>query len=182
MRIYLAGPDVFLPNFGEAVFARKKQLCAEYGHEGVSPMDGDPSLEGLAPFEKGIAIYRANIAHMRACDAVIANMTPFRGVSMDSGTCFEMGFMAATGKPVLGYTHVAANFEQRSRRYYERSCETLIDPYSAGTSIEQFGMADNLMMAGAAHDAGFPVVVAQVAPGCELTACDGFEACLKQLA
>ena len=41
---------------------------------------------------------------MRSCDLLIANLTPFRGVSMDSGTAFEVGFMRALGRPVLGYT------------------------------------------------------------------------------
>lgn len=181
MKIYLAGPDVFLPHFGKPIFDQKKALCARYGHEGLSPMDGETSLAHLTAYEQGLAIYRGNVAHMRACDAVIANMTPFRGVSMDSGTCFEMGFMAALGKPVLGYTHRSEPFAERSQRYYERRLHEGLDPYSAGTSIERFDLADNLMMAGAVEASGFNVIVAPVAPGTELTSTTGFEFCLQQL-
>lgn len=181
MKIYLAGPDVFLPTSGKPVFDAKKALCQRYGHDGVSPMDGELNLDGLPPYGQGLAIYRGNLAHMRGCDAVIANMTPFRGVSMDSGTCFEMGFMAALGKPVLGYTHRAEPLAERTEQYYARHLHEGLDPYSAGTMIERFDMADNLMMVGAVVLAGFEVIVATVAPGTELTSTSGFERCLKQL-
>ena len=41
MKIYLAGPDVFLPE-AEAMAAAKKQLCAAHGFEGVFPTDPRP--------------------------------------------------------------------------------------------------------------------------------------------
>lgn len=181
-RIYLAGPEVFLPEFGKPVFEAKKAACREHGFEGVSPMDGDLDLAGLTPFTQGIAIYRGNLAHMAGCDAVIANMTPFRGVSMDAGTAFEMGYMAASGKPVLGYTHVAAPFAERSEGYYAGGIAGACESYSAGTSIERFDMADNLMMVGAVELAGFRVRAIAVPAGEELTAMAGFEACLADLA
>lgn len=181
MKIYLAGPEVFLPEFGRPVFEAKKAACAEFGFTGISPMDGQLALEGLAPFEQGVAIYRANIAHMHAADAVIANMTPFRGVSMDAGTAFEMGYMAARGKPVLGYSHVTTAFDERSARYYEHGRPDILEAYSAGTSVERFDMADNLMMVGAAAWAGFGVTMVNVTAGEELTSIAGFRACLAAL-
>lgn len=181
MRIYLAGPEVFLPEFGRPVFEAKKAACAEFGCTGISPMDGQVSLEGLAPFAQGVAIYRANIAHMDATDAVIANMTPFRGVSMDAGTAFEMGYMAARGKPVLGYSHVTTPFDERSARYYEHGRPDILEAYSACTSVERFDMADNLMMAGAAACAGYGVATVEVPAGEELTSIAGFRACLTAL-
>ncbi len=181
MKIYLAGPDVFLEDFGAKLFEAKKALCSRYGFEGVAPSDGALNVDHLKPFEQGIAIYEANAAHMRACDAVIANMTPFRGISMDVGTAFEMGFMAASGKPVLGYTNVAVTYTRRAEDYYANGRQAGIDPYTAGTFVESFDMADNLMMVAAVHGAGFKVVEAAVPAGEELTALGGFEACLKQL-
>jgi nucleoside 2-deoxyribosyltransferase len=181
LTIYLAGPEVFLPGFGKAVFDGKKSMCATFGFEGISPMDGDLSLEGLSAFQQGIAIYQGNLAHMRACDAVIANMTPFRGVSVDPGTAFEMGYMAASGKPVLGYTHVMSQFHHRSLRYYEHGRSDLLETYSAGSSVERFDMTDNLMMVGAVDCAGFKVQQAAVPPGEELTSLAGFRLCLIEL-
>jgi nucleoside 2-deoxyribosyltransferase len=181
MKIYLAGPDVFLDSFGATIFAAKKKLCALYGYVGISPMDGQLDTSGLAPFEQGVSIYAANIGHMRVCDAMIANMTPFRGISMDAGTAFEMGFMAAAGKAVLGYSNVPQSYAARAEAYYSGGRHEALDAYSAGTAIESFEMADNLMMAGAVHASGFEVVRNSVARGQELVALEGFEACLRQL-
>ncbi len=172
---------MFLPEFGKPVFDAKKAACAELGHAGISPMDADVAAEGLTPFAHGVAIYRANVAHMRAADAVIANMTPFRGVSMDAGTAFEMGWMAAAGKPVLGYSHEPTPFADRSQRYYGVRRPDLLETYSAGTIVERFDMPDNLMMVAAAAAAGFRIEVVAVPPGEELTSLAGFRRCLLQL-
>lgn len=180
-KLYLAGPEVFLPNFGAEVFAEKKRLCEQHGFAGISPMDGGLDLSAMTPFEQGLAIYRGNIQHMRNADAVIANMTPFRGVSMDSGTAFEMGFMAASGKPVLGYTNVTAGFETRNELYYASGSHCGVDPYSEGTSIERFQMTDNLMMVGAVEESSFNVITSVVEPGRELLDLTGFSACLRLL-
>ncbi|MBS0249875.1 MAG: nucleoside 2-deoxyribosyltransferase [Proteobacteria bacterium] len=180
-KIYLAGPEVFLPEFGKPVFDAKKSMCAEFDFEGVSPMDGELDLGVLSAFQQGVAIYRGNLDHMKRCDAVIANMTPFRGVSMDAGTAFEMGYMAAMGKPVLGYTHVTSPFHHRSIGYYEHGREDLLEMYSAGTSVERFDMPDNLMMVSAVHEGGFRVHQMDVPAGCELTSLDAFRACLIEL-
>lgn len=181
LKIYLAGPDVFLPDFGASVFARKKALCEAYGCQGLSPLDNDTALDGLQPFDQGMAIYRANTAIMTRCDAVIAHMTPFRGVGMDSGTAFEMGYMRALGKPVLGYTNVTETFASRTQRYYEAGIFERVDPWTAGTAIERFEMADNLMMVGAVKDSGFEVVATLVDSGQELSDTAGFETCLRLL-
>lgn len=181
LKVYLAGPEVFLPEFGKPVFEAKKAVCCAHGFEGISPMDGEPMPAPLEPYAQGIAIYRGNVAHMRAADAVIANMTPFRGVSMDPGTAFEMGFMAAAGKPVLGYTHVTSHFDARSLGYYGHGRPDLLETYSAGTSVERFDMPDNLMMVGAVDASGFPVAQVSVPLGDELTSIAGFQACIVAL-
>jgi nucleoside 2-deoxyribosyltransferase len=45
MRVYLAGPEVFLPD-ALAIAAAKKRLCAAHGLEGVFPLD--PAAAGAA--------------------------------------------------------------------------------------------------------------------------------------
>ena len=48
-RVYLAGPDVFLPD-ALAVGEAKKRLCADHGLEGVFPLDNPiDHLDGLPP-------------------------------------------------------------------------------------------------------------------------------------
>jgi nucleoside 2-deoxyribosyltransferase len=83
----------------------------------VFPLDASLDLAGLAKAEQARRISAANEGLMRSCDLLIANLTPFRGVSMDAGTAFEVGFMRALGRPVLGCTNVAADYRQRAEAY-----------------------------------------------------------------
>ena len=82
---------------------------------------------------------------MRSCDALIANLTPFRGVSMDSGTAFEVGFMQALGRPLAGYTNVTPDYAERARAFRARGPATM-DGDRADLEIEDFGLAENLMI------------------------------------
>src|SRR5262249_26108631 len=115
-RIYLAGPEVFLHD-ALAMGARKAALCAAHGLEGVFPLDAQLGLVGLAKPEAARRIAEANEGLMRSSAGLIATLTPFRGVSMDSGTAFEVGFMRALGRPVLGYTNVVADYRARAEIY-----------------------------------------------------------------
>ncbi len=153
-RVYLAGPEVFLPQ--PAVIGRQKQeICQEFGLVGLFPLDGE-----IKASDQGVqlarAIYLANIDLLTRADLIIANMTPFRGPSMDVGTAFEMGFMAARGKPVFGYTHVGSSYLERVRRAGLAGSTGLVDV--DGMSIEDFGLLDNLMMACAVELSGELVV------------------------
>ena len=100
-KIYLAGPDVFLPNAieeGESL----KALCQNYGYEGLFPMDN--VISGQTPQEIALKIQEANKQMIHACDIVIANLSPFRGPEPDSGTVWEVGYAQAFGKKVVGYS------------------------------------------------------------------------------
>jgi nucleoside 2-deoxyribosyltransferase len=179
-RIYLAGPEVFLTDAKE-IGARKKAICRAHGLEGLYP--ADPEIKdqaSLAPFEVARRIYANNLELMDACAGVIANLTPFRGVSMDAGTAFEVGYMAASRRLVLGYTNVPATYQERSALYYESGAAPLIDAYTAGTAIEEFGLAENLMIELAVRNCGAEIVVSEVVPGAELSDLTGFETCVLQ--
>ena len=52
------------------------------------------------PFWRKIAM--RNETHIRSCQAVIANLTPFRGPSADVGTVYEVGFARALGLLIFG--------------------------------------------------------------------------------
>ncbi len=148
LRVYLAGPEVFLPD-AVAAGAEKKRLCAQHGFEGVFPLDAE--LEAASPRATGLAISAANEALIRSSELVIANMTPFRGPSADVGTAYEMGFARALGKRVLAYTESAVSFAPRTRAFLAERDELAADGERAtnGTSIEAFELADNLMLVGA---------------------------------
>jgi len=178
-RIYLAGPEVFLPD-PQACAAAKKRLCAAMGMEGVFPLDANLDLSGLDGPAAGARIAAANEDLMRSCDALIANMTPFRGPSMDVGTAYEMGFMRALGRPVLGYTNASPLFAARTRAALDGAVRTRAGggvEDADGLLIEDFGMVDNLMMAAAVTASGAEVV-RRDAPLDDL---GGFAACLRQV-
>ena len=182
-RIYLAGPEVFLPDpfaAGEARKARIAELSRrnDWPFELVGLYPLDVAIPDFRPdFDTGIRIYHANIELMDRADAVAANMVRFRGPSMDVGTAFEMGYMRGLGKPVFAYYDARPFYGRdeapgllvdRVREHYAVSAE---DPRvdGDGQTIEDFRMADNLMMVGALESgagriaADFDQVVMQIA-------------------
>ena len=75
--VYLAGFDVFREDAverGEYL----KRLCRAQGLEGLYPFDNEVP-EGLAAAERAAQICQLNLAMIRAADAVLANLDPFRG-------------------------------------------------------------------------------------------------------
>ena len=131
--VYLAGPDVFLPDSVE-VGRRKQAICRAHGLEGHYPGE-EIDLTGLAPVQQAQALFESCVEMMDRCVAGLANVTPFRGVSADVGTAFEMGYLFGRGYPVWGYTSHAADYAAR-----------VLD--EGDQLVEAFGLADNLMLEG----------------------------------
>ncbi len=179
LRIYLAGPEVFFPN-ALAQGEIKKRLCAEHGLEGVYPLDNEIISAGRTPEAVARAISLGNEGLMRSCDLLIANCTPFRGPSLDAGTAYEIGFMRALGKPVLGYANVAADYATRVRAVSSAVRDTW-DPETRTADIENFGLADNLMIAIAILESAGQLVVRDVPADCTLSDLQGFRDCLTRV-
>lgn len=184
MKVYLAGPDVFLPD-AAAMAAEKKRLCALHGLEGVFPTDPRPDPAADAAPDLWYAIYLRNEAHIRACDALVANLTPFRGPSADAGTVYELGFMRALGRPVMGYSNDAGDFASRTLRFLgnqvSRNAEgRWVD--GEGLALEEFGLTDNLMIDGGIRAASGSLVRRAVPEASRWSDLTGFEACLEALA
>lgn len=146
LKIYLAGPDVFRPDAAE-YGPRLKALCAEYGFEGLFPLDVQVPEEITDPHQQAIWIYRANLKLLDAADCVLANLASFRGSEPDSGTCFEVGYAAALGKPLYGYMPDASSYRERMRRKYPEWLGTEPDRDRDGNVLEAFGLPLNLMLA-----------------------------------
>jgi nucleoside 2-deoxyribosyltransferase len=142
--IYLAGPDVFFPNAREAL-AAKQALCERYGCAGLPPLDVEIAAKGRP---SSASIFERNLALMRRADLVVANLTPFRGISADPGTVFELGWFHGAGKPAYGYSNVAANLEARVALAFTPIANGPGGRRFAndGLSIEGFGLGDNLMI------------------------------------
>lgn len=184
-RIYLAGPDVFLAD-AHAQSRRKKELCLRYGYEGVFPFDTVLDFTNLSQRDKAMRIYHADVALMDSCDICVAQMTPYRGPSMDVGTAYEMGYMRAQGKLVLGYTNVAGDIGERTTSFFGgvdrlRRRDSGVHEDPDGMMIEGMGMVDNLMLDGAVITSGFEIEVTSVAAAERYRDLAGFERCLARL-
>lgn len=141
--IYLAGFDVFRPD-AVAHGEQLKLLCAKYGYEGRYPLD-KAAPRKLPPQEQARWICRNNLAVLRDCDLVAANLNPFRGAEPDSGTVFEVGYAVALGKPVWAYTSQDAPLVERLAVQRLPGARGHVD--SLGYTVEDFGMNLNLMLA-----------------------------------
>lgn len=177
-RIYMAGPEVFLPD-AKAIGRAKALAAAEEGFEGLFPLDGSVDLSGHDKHVQARRISAGCESMMRRSDLLIANLTPFRGVSMDCGTAFEVGFMRALGRPVLGYSNFVGDLKSRTEAFRGRGIPPG-DADGADVEIEDFGLAENLMIAGAVLDCGGSVVERAVAPGQEMRDIEAFRLCLAQ--
>lgn len=138
-KIYLAGPEVFLPNALEVGNAHKL-LCTKYGYQGLFPLDN--TITGNNLKEIATAIRLANQAMIHECDIVIANLSPFRGPEPDSGTVWEVGYAQGLGKHVLAYSADLRTLKEKTQSILNLG-DTNCD--ASGMTIEDFGLTHNLM-------------------------------------
>ena len=182
LKLYLAGPEVFLPD-ARAVLDAKAAMTRAYGFEPICP--GDLAIEPAPTRHQfGLNISATDEGFMNAADGVIANLTPFRGIAADPGTAFELGYMCASGKLVAAYTNVAENHYARTLAYYGGSIEIAADGHKRGPdglSLEDFDMIENLMLHGGVERRGGPVIVHKAAAKALYSDLTGFEACLQLL-
>lgn len=135
MKLYIAGPDVFRPDVLEWA-ENVRALCRQDGHQALIPLDGRQTT--------ALGIYRNNLRLIGEADAVLANLNPFRGAEPDSGTCVEIGYALALGKPVIGYADTLIPLRDRLHAVSpdaEGHCRD-----AAGWAVENFGLALNLML------------------------------------
>lgn len=184
MRVYLAGPDVFMPD-SLARGAALKSVCAMHGLSGIFPLDpleDEPAEWAALPEWRRIAL--RNEAHIRGAGALIANLTPFRGPSADPGTVFELGFMRALGRPVFAWSGDGRPFAQRTLAWIGAAAQR--DGQGGwrdrdGMAIESFGCTDNLMIDGAVAASGGAIVLADD-PGEPRTDLAAFQMCVRRTA
>lgn len=129
--IYLAGPDVFLPN-AQGLFAFKRQVLESIGYEVNTPLDVIATDAN--------EIFKGNILRMQESDIILANLEAFRGTEPDSGTVFEVGFGVALGKQVITYNNTGTEYSSRVKQYLQTGKQKW--PWS----IESFGLKQNLMI------------------------------------
>jgi nucleoside 2-deoxyribosyltransferase len=177
-KVYLAGPDVFLRD-AIAIGRRKSEICARHGLTGLYPLDNTVDL--AAP-DASLRIFRGNETMMIGADAIIANLTPFRGPGADAGTVYELGYMAGRGKLCLGYSNDPSSYADRVREFTEVTSRDgrLVD--AQGLTVEDFGLTDNLMMIHALDQHGCALVTPKHAPADGWHDLDAFETCVRMAA
>jgi nucleoside 2-deoxyribosyltransferase len=177
-KIYLAGPDVFLHDASD-IGRRKSDICARHGLIGLYPLDNSVDL---AARDASLRIFRGNETMMIEADAIIANLTPFRGPGADAGTVCELGYMAGRGKLCLGYSNDPSSYADRVRKLTELTSRDgrLVD--AQGLTVEDFGLTDNLMMIHALDQHGCALVTPKHAPADVWHDLTAFEICVRMAA
>ena len=129
--IYLAGFDVFSDN-AVKIGKDNKKICEKYGFTGLYPLDNE--------CDNINEIFLGNLNLIHQSDIVVANLNSFRGLTMDDGTAFEIGYAYAKGKEVYGYMD-----DTRSM------IEKFGPKDKEGYNVEDFNNPINLMIAESTH-------------------------------
>jgi nucleoside 2-deoxyribosyltransferase len=175
MKIYLAGPDVFLPDAVD-IGRRKAALCRRHGLTGLYPLDNAIDLTAK---DASLQIFRGNEAMMKSADAIIGNLTPFREPGADTGTVYELGYMAGHGKLCLGYSNDPSIYADRVPGFTEVNSHDGIPTDAQGLTVEDFGLADNLMMMHALDSYGCALVTPRAKPADIWRDLTAFETCVR---
>lgn len=128
-KIYIAGPAVFHDDHGAKYYASVRALLKSKGVEPLIPVDGVAT--------GALNIRQKNMDMIRNCDAIIADLSPFRSLEPDCGTAFEVGYAAALGKVLLTFTTDGRTMVEKYGG--ERDAE--------GQHVENFKLPFNLMLA-----------------------------------
>jgi len=150
--IYLSGPDLFLPD-GEALYHRKREMCEAVGLTAVGPRKPTPEdgSAGRAGELQARVLYTDALQALRGADAVVANLTPWRGPNCQPAAAFEMGFASALGKPVFAYMNVEDEAEAEYLGRVEAILGAEVDDAGVwrdpdGSEVEDLELPENLML------------------------------------
>lgn len=178
--IYLAGPEVFLPDpvvegaNKRAVIARfNREVLAAKNFRFVGHYPLDTKIDGYANNPRtAMQIFHGCVEMMDNSDLIIANITHFRGPSADVGTAFEVGYMHAQRKPIFIYYNVQETYctkecdnstpDHNAQTIYRDKVRAFASGHFVNRSptedrdndnflIEDFGLIDNLMLIGVAR-------------------------------
>ena len=141
MRIYLAGP---LFTLAERTFNQQlvHEMQARHGAlEIILPQDFAPTIAEIPDFPQ--RMFRYSLESIDGCDGVVAILD---GADADSGTCIEIGYARARGKPVIGVrTDLRASEDRGLNLMVANTCSRLILASSTSTSVE--ALSDEIITA-----------------------------------
>lgn len=147
--IYIAGPDLFFRDTWTAHCARVAALCKPLGLTPVFPVPPvpitGPGVTSDADPAAARPIYESCLRAIRESDAVLANLTPFRGWEPDAGTVWEAATAKAIGKTVVAYILNRKGGAGYTPPHRPAPDGAWVD--KTGAAIERFGFPINVMSA-----------------------------------
>ncbi len=160
-RVYLSGPDIFHPK-AKDIDTNKKAICDRYGLEAVSQLDIGDGRVFSGDAANTLEIFTQTRALIESCDLLVANISPFRGPSLEAGTALEIGIMLGLAKPVIGYSLNSDTYAERLMRLHDifelplnESGDVLEAP--DGLLVEDFGLAEGGLISGAVQSGKIPI-------------------------
>ncbi len=139
-QVYLAGPEVFHFEATKRI-PEMQGICSSLGFTALTPLDHlEESPEG---------IYKKNISLIEQSSLLIVNITPFRGISLDPGCAFEIGYGAALGKPIIAWSMDNRDYLARTTGAYGGNVRQGDDGKwrdPTADEVENFGYLENLMV------------------------------------
>jgi nucleoside 2-deoxyribosyltransferase len=99
IKVYVAGP---LFNTHERAYLEQMAAALEQaGYETFLPHRDAGIIGDLSDRQERQRLFRSDMQALESCDLVVALLT---GADHDSGTCGELGYAYAKGKPCYGLT------------------------------------------------------------------------------
>lgn len=146
-KIFIAIPKIIST---VAIEAMRKEV-SEAGFTAIFAVDVLLQMEAGS---SSIITFNALCEAMQRCTVLIANLTPCLGVEPDSDVIFQLGYMAALGKPVFSFTNDPRTLYERVREWNgaefterlgnKQGETTLLFKYDRnGMRIENMGINDH---------------------------------------
>ena len=102
-RVFLSGPDRYRQN-AEERYQLMKELCAQSGFVGISPLDGLPDLNDIVdPYERAYRMWKYSQELIASCDIFLGDLQDYHGWEPLNDTAFEAGLAWRLGKRCFCY-------------------------------------------------------------------------------
>ncbi len=147
--VYLSGPERWSPEAAD-LKAKQRRICEAAGVAALFA-DDVPLVESEGSEAMARELYAGALASLRKADAVIANLTPWRGPSAHPSVAFEAGFASALGKPVFAFINLADEDDAEYRARVDALVGAVLDEEGLwrdvdGAEIEDFGLPETVML------------------------------------
>ena len=136
-RIFLSGPQRYQED-AQIMYQNMKAICAGYGLEAVSPLDGLADLSEVQdPYRRAYLMWSHSQRLLESCDIFLGDLQDYHGWEPLNDTAFEAGVAWRLGKKCFCY--------MRDSRKMRVRIPNLEGFDVAGNIVENFDFPINLM-------------------------------------